>query len=191
MALGYPAPETGKPWCHGPAGGYPEVMSDPYPKPVSDPAANGLPEYADDESTAWDDVESPRVADGPDPAPLPPDREDGPLAVDEYGTTAAEQRRGEPLDLRLAREEPDVPADPVARDSGLDDVPVDPHLGSAVSMYDRPEPGLPGNDRVGRLVEPDEGAHEDTEPDAVAYDAGAAGGGASAEELAVHPVREE
>ena len=40
-----------------------------------------------DDSTAWDDVESPRVADGPDPYPLPPDREDGPEAMDEYGTT--------------------------------------------------------------------------------------------------------
>ena len=39
---------------------------------------------------------------------------------------------------------------------------------------------------VGRLVEPDEGYGFDAEPDSVAYDAGAAGGGASAEELAVH-----
>jgi hypothetical protein len=39
---------------------------------------------------------------------------------------------------------------------------------------------------VGRLVEPDEGLGADTEPDSVAYDAGAAGGGPSAEELAVH-----
>lgn len=166
-------------------------MSDPYPKPVSDPAADGLPEYADDDSTAWDDVDSPRAADGPEPAPLPPDREDGPLAIDEYGTTAEEQRRGEPLDLRLAREQPDIPTDPVARDTGLDDAPVDPRLDSQVSVYDRDEPGLPPTGQVGRLVAPDEGAHEDTEADEVAFDAGAAGGGASAEELAMHPVPEE
>jgi hypothetical protein len=167
---------------------------DQYPKPVSDPAADGLPEYADDDSTAYDEVDSARIADGPDPMALPPDREDGPLAIEEYGITAEEQRRGEPMDRRLAREEPDVTADPGAGagtepDDGYpaaDDGPVDPRLDSAVSMYDERD------DRpVGRLVAPDEGAHEDTEPDEVAYDAGAAGGGASAEELAIHPVREE
>ena len=36
------------------------------------------------------------------------------------------------------------------------------------------------------LVETDEGYGSDDEPDSVAYDAGAAGGGASAEELAIH-----
>ena len=40
-------------------------------------------------------------------------------------------------------------------------------------------------------MEPDEGAHEDTEPDAVAFDAGAAGGGPSAEEDAMHEMPEE
>jgi hypothetical protein len=175
-------------------------MDDSYPKRVSDPAADGIPEYADDDSTAWDDVESPRAADGPDPYPLPGDRDDGPAAIDEYGTTPEEQRRGEPIDLRLAREEPDVSADAIGmnlrddddtRSWRDDDLPVDPHLDSAVSMYDRDEPGLPPNARVGRLVAPDEGAHEDTEKDEIALDAGAAGGGASAEELAMHPVPDD
>lgn len=40
----------------------------------------------------------------PQEAPLPGDR---PVAVDDYGTTAEEQRQGEPLDGRLDREEPD------------------------------------------------------------------------------------
>jgi hypothetical protein len=39
--------------------------------------------------------------------PLPP--LDEPQAVDEWGVTDAEERRTEPLDLRLAREEPDGP----------------------------------------------------------------------------------
>lgn len=39
---------------------------------------------------------------------------------------------------------------------------------------------------MGRLVEPDEGSHTDQETDSVAYDAGSAGGGATAEELAIH-----
>src|SRR2546429_539168 len=87
---------------------------DDFPRPVSDPAAEGLPETADDDSTAYDDVESSRIADGPDPAPLPADE---PVAVDDYGTTAGAQR--EPLDHRLAREEPDLGPDDVY-------VPVDP-----------------------------------------------------------------
>lgn len=40
--------------------------------------------------------------------------------------------------------------------------------------------------RAGRLVEPDEGAHPDREPDAVANDVGRAGYASSAEEAAVH-----
>ncbi len=180
-------------------------MDDSYPRPVSDPAADGIPEYADDDSTAKDDVDSPREADGPDPYPLPLDRDDGAQAINEYGTTPDEQRRGEPMDLRLAREEPDVTPDPQGGDSAwreepagpadadptLDEIPVEPHLDSPVSMYDRAEPSLPDTARVGRLVAPDEGAHEDTEKDEVAVDAGAAGGGASAEELAMHPVPDD
>jgi hypothetical protein len=172
-------------------------MDDSYPKPVSDPAADGLPEYTDDDSAAVDDV-PPRAADGPDPAPLPPDREDGPMALDEYGTTAEEARLGEPLDQRLAREEPDlepeVPADlpPVQEDDALPaEDPVDPHLDSPVSLYDRAETGIPDLSPVGRLVQPDEGAHGDAEGTEVAVDSGTAGGGASAEELAIHRVPPE
>src|SRR6266511_2878671 len=62
-------------------------MDDSYPRPVSDPAAGGIPEYADDDSTAKDDVDSPPEADGPDPYPLPLDRDDGAQAIKEYGTT--------------------------------------------------------------------------------------------------------
>src|SRR5215813_10854179 len=138
-----------------------------YPRPVSDPGANGIPEYADDDSTAYDGVLSPRVADGPDPAPLPPDRDDGPLGMDEYGNTAEEQRHGEPMELRLAREEPETspevnPGEVIDQndpDPGPDEIPlelmdqpVDPRLDSPVSMYDRDEPGLPSSARVGRLV---------------------------------------
>jgi hypothetical protein len=188
-------------------------MDDTYPKPVSDPAAEGLPDYADDDSTAFDDVLSPRESDGRDPAPLPPDRDTGPLALDEFGTTAEEQRQGEPLDQRLAREEGDVQPDSVAVDPDplladeavgeaaagqvaddgalLADGPVDPHLGSPVSMYDRFEPGVPDLEPVGRLVQPDEGAHADAESTEIAVDEGAAGGGASAEELAIHRVPRE
>lgn len=186
-------------------------MSDTYPHPVSDPESEGLPGVADDDSSARDDVATGRIADGPDPAALPLDRDDRPLAVDRYGTTPEEAREGEPLDLKLRREVPDpalaVPEpgpdaaatdpayDPDALSADLDAVdpatpldaaPVDPRPDSPVSMYDTDERQRP----VGRLVEPDEGLGPDTERDAIAYDAGSDAGGASAEELAIHPVPE-
>ncbi|SHN47589.1 DUF5709 domain-containing protein [Cryptosporangium aurantiacum] len=122
--------------------------------PVTDPEAEGLPAYADDDSFADPGRDSARVADGPSPAALPTDR---PLGVTEFGTTANEQREGEPLEDRLRREEPDV-------------------VERAV------------DDEAGRLVEPDEGAHTDDEPDAIAFERGT--GGATAEEQAVHVVRD-
>jgi hypothetical protein len=50
--------------------------------------------------------------------------------------------------------------------------------------------GEVGDLRAGRLVEPDEGAHEDTEKDLVAEDVGIDGGAASAEEAAMHVVED-
>jgi hypothetical protein len=79
--------------------------------------------------------------------------------------------------------------DAVDRGTALDDAPVEPNLGSPVSMSDT---GVAGRDgTVGRIVEPDQGVGEDTEKDAVAYNAGAAGGGATAEELALHEIPSE
>jgi hypothetical protein len=194
------------------------MPQDNYPNPVSDPEADGLPGVADDDSSARDDVESGRIADGPDPGMLPLDRDDRPLAVDQYGTTPEEARIGESLDHKLAREVPDpalvatgsgtgrpAPTSPesfdpdalatdldaVGDDAALDTAPIQPNADSPVSMYDT---GIGGRDgiggTVGRLVEPDEGFGEDTEKDAIAYDAGAAGGGASAEEAALHEIPE-
>ncbi|MER5703914.1 DUF5709 domain-containing protein [Micromonospora sp. NPDC002296] len=179
-----------------------------YPTPVSDPEAEGLPDTADDDSTANDDVLTGREADGPEPAQLPGDRT--PVAVDRFGTTAEEQLDGESLDYKLQRESYERPADdPLA-------APVDPGIAaeadseeqaaqaqldadvlnpgptsdpnSPVSLYDHGQLGA-ADAEVGRLVEPDEGAHSDLEPDNIAYDAGSAGGGATAEELAIHETR--
>ena len=86
-----------------------------------------------------------------------------------YGTTWAEERRGESLDQLLAEEEPDEVPDLEWTD---EDVPSD----------DDNVP-LP---RSGRLVALDEGAHADEEADLVAIDVGIDGGAASAEEAAVH-----
>jgi Family of unknown function (DUF5709) len=169
-------------------------MTDDFPRPVSDPEAEGLPGVADDDSTAEDDVN--RAADGADPAALPLDRDERPLGLDHYGTTPAEVRQGEPLDVKLAREVPDEPPeapagdpDPVGEDLDavdelLDEAPV-AASDSDISVYDDGAPRP-----VGRLVEPDAGSWQDDEPDAIAEDAGAAGGGPSAEEAAVHERRD-
>src|SRR3954462_7249569 len=78
-----------------------------YPAEVSDPEASGLPGTADDDSNAYDSVDSPRWADGEDPAALPGV---GPGGSNRYGDTAEEARQGESLDYRLSQEEPDVGA---------------------------------------------------------------------------------
>ncbi|WP_067508057.1 DUF5709 domain-containing protein [Actinoplanes sp. TFC3] len=177
------------------------MRDDDYPTEVSDPEASGLPGTADDDSTAYDEVNSGRQADGPDPAALPGV---GPGGSNRFGDTAEEQREGESLDYRLSQEEPDVGAEdplPPRRDPYDEtvDSPEQRQLdadvwgesptsdpNSAVSMYDDGQLDDAAPQPVGRLVETDEGYGYDDEPDSVAYDAGAAGGGASAEEAAMH-----
>lgn len=116
---------------------------------------------------------------------------DSPIAVDEFGTTAAETAQGESLDQRLAREQPDpnlafddplaepVEADPDApreQDDLLDDGVLDV--------------GEVGDLRAGRLVAPDEGAHEDVDSELTAQDAGIDASAASAEEAAMHVIQD-
>ncbi len=127
---------------------------------------------------------------------VPPDRQPSHL---KWGTTLAEEREGEPLDLRLSEEEPDV----FEAVDAEEDVQVatereaeDPVLrGSLVAEggdTDVPAPSFEAQEtRAGRLVADDEGAHPDEEQDLVARDAGIAGAGASAEEAAVHVIDEE
>jgi Family of unknown function (DUF5709) len=115
--------------------------------------------------------------------------------LEKFGNTAREEREGESLDQRLAEEEPDpalgygddeadeAPAgerDDLDLDDTIDDQPPG-------EMFD----GEVGDQRAGRLVSPDEGAHGDREKDQVAADVGIDGGAASAEEAAVHVVEEE
>ena len=100
------------------------MSTEHFAEPVSDPEAEGIPGYADDDSFADPERGASREADGPSPAALPTDR---PLASTDFGTTANEQLEGEPLEDRLRREEPDViealdaptVADPVAAEAGL------------------------------------------------------------------------
>jgi hypothetical protein len=76
------------------------------------------------------------------------------------GDTAEEAREGETLDEKLAEEEPDI------SEADLDDADAEP--------------------RAGRLVAPDEGAHEDVDKIEIATDVGRAGYASSAEEAAMH-----
>ncbi|RYJ23195.1 hypothetical protein CU044_5500 [Streptomyces sp. L-9-10] len=125
----------------------------------------------DDEDTLLD-----RGSDPFDEGWSPPER---PLGVEHVGTTAAEQRAGETLDQRLAEETPDQGA--VVGD-GIGDLPY----GEGERLDDEV-----GDGRSGRLVAPDEGAHEDAEKDMIARDVGIDGAAASAEEAAVHLVAEQ
>jgi hypothetical protein len=103
-----------------------------------------------------------------------------------FGTTASEQNEGESLDQLLAEEEPDVgfdaddeePSDSGDEDASDEDV-------DGLLLDDGPDP------RAGRLVAEDEGAHVDSEADLVASDVGIDGGGATAEEAAMHVVEED
>jgi hypothetical protein len=86
-------------------------------------------------------------------------------------TTVQEMREGETIDERLIQEEPEP------------ELPADPDEQWEVDLTD--------GERIGRLVAPDEGAHPDEEKDVVARDVGIDGGAASAEEAAMHLVRED
>jgi hypothetical protein len=172
-----------------------------YPAEVSDPEASGLPGTADDDSNAYDSVESTRWADGADPAAL---AGVGPGGSNRFGDTAEEARQGESLDYHLRQEEPDVGAeDPLPPERDPLDETVDSSEQrnfdadvwgpsptsdpkSQISLYDDGQLDSDDPQPVGRLVAPDEGYGFDDEPDSVAYDAGASGGGATAEELAMH-----
>ncbi|MFE2511429.1 DUF5709 domain-containing protein [Streptomyces naganishii] len=106
----------------------------------------------------------------------PPER---PWAVEHTGVTAAERQHGETLDQRLAEETPDQATpdgDGIGDCEGTDGELLDNEVGGA---------------RSGRLVAPDEGAHEDEESALIASDVGIDGAAASAEEAAMHVVDED
>ncbi|MEW2083598.1 DUF5709 domain-containing protein [Streptomyces sp. NPDC005283] len=104
----------------------------------------------------------------------PPEK---PWAVERIGTTAAEQHRGESLDERLAEEAPDV------------STPAGDGLGDAWDTDGELIDDEVGDERAGRLVAPDEGAHSGLEKDLIATDVGI-DGASSAEEAAMHLIPE-
>ena len=106
-----------------------------------------------------------------------------------YGVTAEEQEEGESLDQLLSEEEPDPALQFEDDDEDGDEDEEDDDAGDedvdGLLLDDGPDP------RAGRLVAEDEGAHPDDEADLVATDVGIDGGGATAEEAAVHVVEED
>lgn len=92
-----------------------------------------------------------------------------------WGNTPLEEEMGETLDQRLSQEVPEP--DPYAE--AEQDVVAPEHEGEV------------GDQRAGRLVEPDEGVHRDTEAELTADDVGIDGAGAGAEEAAVHVVDDQ
>lgn len=138
-------------------------MTSRIPERPSQFEAEGIPDPGDDDAS---------LASAADDAYGMEPPHDTAVAVDDFGTTAQEEHDGEPLDGRLAREEPEV-MDAADRDA-------DESEGADAPFSERSGQG------VGRLVEPDQGAGTDSEPDLVAADAGTDLGGYSAEESAMH-----
>lgn len=105
-----------------------------------------------------------------------------------FGSTAAEQEAGESLDQHLAEEEPDVAFDiddERDEDIGPDENATDEDVGRYL-LDDGPDP------RAGRLVDEDDEVYEEgnnylvAHDERVGHDVGIDGGGATAEEAAIH-----
>ncbi len=105
-------------------------------------------------------------------------------AAMKFGSTAEEQEEGESLDQLLAEEEPDIGTDPDGDrpDRDWDENATDEDI-IRLAADD-------GADPRAALVNDDEDWTV-ADPDLVAYDSGVDGGGATAEEAAVHVVDEE
>lgn len=99
----------------------------------------------------------------------PPERWSG---GEGYGNTADEMAEGETIDQRLPQEEPEE--DDTTEGSDLEDV----------------DDGEVGDERSGRLVDPNNGIGEDVDSELVGDDVGIDGAAASAEEAAVHIVHD-
>ncbi|MFB8038373.1 DUF5709 domain-containing protein [Streptomyces sp. NPDC056004] len=135
-------------------------------QPQQQPEASDLTEQLDVEDT----LDNRGLTDALDEGYSPPER---PWAVEDQGTTAAEQHDGETLDGRLARELPES-SDLVG--DGLGDLP-----GGDGELWDAEV----GTMRAGRLTR----QLDIDEPDTMAgEDVGIDGAGASAEEAAMHVV---
>jgi hypothetical protein len=148
----------------------------------SNPGTDGLEDTDLEDDGVLDSSDTLEDSEDPYEDPLDPGVEpaDKWSAGERFGDTLAEERQGESLNQLLAEEEPepDPYADPDPKAES--DLPRE-----GPESYDEQQP------RAGRLVAEDEGAHPDSEPDLVAQDVGIDGGGAGAEEAAVHLTDED
>ncbi len=102
----------------------------------------------------------------------PPEKPSGALR---YGTTPVEELEGETLEERLEQEVPEE----------------DPYEAAAAEDVKDLDDGEVGDERAGRLVDPDADAGVESEQGMVGDDAGIDGAAAGAEEAAVHVVPED
>lgn len=153
------------------------TTDDREPDPTSDAESYG--DYSvddEDQLQPQDTLDDPDVEDALDRGYSPPEHYS---AAQGFGNTPQEEATGETLEQRIAQEIPEP--DPVALAEQDPDAIVDGDI----------DTGEVGAERAGRLVEPDEGAHEDSEAAMLGTDVGIDGAAASAEEAAMHVVPEE
>ncbi len=106
-----------------------------------------------------------------------------------FGSTGAEQATGESVDELLAEEEPDLGfGDDERADVGWDENATDQDI-DRLRHSDGPDP------RAGRLTLEDDGDYDaadySSDDELVARDAGIDGGGATAEEAAMHEIADD
>lgn len=138
------------------------VMADRFDEQVPEPAQQ-LDQLQRDDSLI-----NRGMADPLDEGYVPPDHWS---VAEGFGNTAAEQREGETLDMRLSQEEPED----MERPGG--------------NWNPSGEPRQVGARRAGRLVNANGGYDgPDDEPESLGGEVGLAGGAASAEEAAMHVI---
>ena len=141
-------------------------------EPEYDPESVGFPDTIDPDSSAYDEDESVREADGPN-TPLAPF----------YAPAGLERHEESQLEQRLRAEVPDVSADDEAPDPRRVDTANDEW-----EADEDPEDDEDPQDATGRLSEDDDGGRHNA---TFAMDEGFAGGGESAEEAAMHMLSDE
>lgn len=136
---------------------------------------NGSSIDDEDQPSNVDSLGDPDVEDELDRGYSPPEKWS---AAQGFGNTPYEEATGESLDQRVAQEEPEP--DPY----------VEAERATTPGESEDLADGEVGDQRAGRLVDPDEGFGTDTEKDLVGDDVGIDGAAASAEEAAVHVVED-
>jgi hypothetical protein len=139
--------------------------------------------FSDDQLQPDDTLDERGVDDILDEGMSPPER---PSRATAQGITAREDAEGETLDERLEQEEPD----PVAEIDHSAQAQAD-EIASSDENADPTDGFEVGDDRTGRLVQPDTGSTGEADHLTAAEDAGVDGAAASTEEAAVHTVAED